>query len=222
MINTSIDPDNWDGLHIPNFVSTYLCCTQCVDRGKWREESTGECDICGVGRPRERYWSAADHADPMKIFMDWLLSAFNWRQKVIVLSHGGGRYDMHYVIGELWRRQGLRRPKVMKDGNKFYQIKVPRKKEFVPEIIFRDSFNWLAPLALADLPAALGLSVSDKGWFPYLYNRNENLNVQLDNLPDKELYSYRGFRKKKREAFEVFYEENRQEEDSLLPQGRIG
>jgi hypothetical protein len=96
----------------------------------------------------------------------------------------------------------------MKDGNKIYQIKIARKKDFVPEIIFRDSFNWLAPLALADLPAALGLSVSDKGWFPYLYNRNENLHVQLDNLPDKELYAYKGMRKKKRKAFKVFYKEN--------------
>jgi hypothetical protein len=38
---------------------------------------------------------------------------------------------MHYVIGDLWNRPGLKRPLVMKDGNKIYQIKIERKKHVV-------------------------------------------------------------------------------------------
>jgi hypothetical protein len=177
-----------------------------MDDGTWTNATTGECTLCGQIRPREQYWSAVDHAQPFTAFMDWILYSFGWKTKIIALAHYGGRYDMHYVTGDLYMRAGLL-PKMTKSGEKIYELKVPRKKNAVPQVIFRDTYNWLQ-MKLESLPAALGLDVESKGWFPYLYNRNENLHTRLDNLPDKRFYNPESMKPEKALDFHHFYYTN--------------
>jgi hypothetical protein len=193
-------------MHRVNMVCSYLYCTRCMENGSWLDGETGDCAVCGPNRTRERYWSTVDHAAPFTAFMDWLLGSFGWKSKVIALAHYGGRYDMHYVIGDLYTREGLL-PQITKSGEKIYQLRVARKKNVVPEVIFRDTYNWLQ-LKLEKLPTALGLNVQDKGWFPYLYNRNENLHVRLDNLPDMHFYAPQTMKPDKALDFYHFYYTN--------------
>jgi hypothetical protein len=94
---------------------------------------------------------------------------------------------MHFALGDIYKRSGLI-PQLIKDGNRLYQVRIHRKKGLCPQILFRDSYNWLQH-PLAKLPATLGLSIEDKGWFPYLFNQRRNLHLQLDNLPDKRFYA---------------------------------
>ena len=65
------------------------------------------------------------------------------------------------------------------------------------------------PVKLAMLPETFSLPVKDKGNFPYLFNRPENLDLQLDSLPPKEEYGYRGMTRPQRKFFEQWYEENK-------------
>ena len=96
----------------------------------------------------------------------------------------------------------------MRSGNKIFMLKVNRKKRVSPELIFKDSFNFLSQ-RLDNLPKTLDLSVQPKLFFPHAFNRPENMLTFLDTLPNREFYFPEQFSTlKKREEFERFYNEN--------------
>jgi hypothetical protein len=60
------------------------------------------------------------------------------------------------------------------------------------------------------LPKALALDVeSSKGFFPYAYNYNANMNVILPGLPAAELYFPNSMTATRREQFHQWYEQNK-------------
>jgi hypothetical protein len=207
-------------LHQVNMVGAYLCCTRCMDDGSWEmADSTGNCKHCGPFLKREWYWSAADHANPLEMFLDWLLHFHNPDTKTIAFAHYGGRrsllssllnlplhtalgrYDMHLLVGEMYRQGGLC-PEILKSGQKMYKMTLRKKKGIMPETIFKDSYN-LLPIKLSKIPSALGLKVEDKGYFPHLFNKPENMRTQLPNLPPMESYNPDGM--KEEEAINFYY-----------------
>ena len=99
-------------------------------------------------------------------------------------------------------------PQIIRSGNKIFMLKLNRKKKICPELIFKDSFNFLAQ-RLDSLPKTLALSVQPKLFFPHGFNRHENMLIFLDSLPDRGHYFPEHFENaKKREEFEQFYAEN--------------
>jgi len=64
------------------------------------------------------------------------------------------------------------------------------------------------PIKLASFPETFGLSIRDKGFFPYLFNRSENLDAQLTTLPPKKGFAPHCMTKPQREEFEAWYEQN--------------
>ena len=51
--------------------------------------------------------------------------------------------------------------------------------------------------------------ISDKGHFPHMYTRRENLDIQLPNLPEIEQYQPDWMKRREREQFLRWYAENR-------------
>lgn len=118
------------------------------------------------------------------------------------------RYDLHLLLSEIYRMKGLA-PEILRNGNKIFQLKLKRKRNICSEIVFKDSFNFLMQ-RLDMLPKTLELPVQPKMFFCHGWNRAENMDMELDHLPDREYYYPDSFEtKKKREAFEKFYNENK-------------
>jgi hypothetical protein len=63
------------------------------------------------------------------------------------------------------------------------------------------------PVKLEEMVKTFGLKgVEEKHFFPHLYNRTENLDVELPHLPQKDDYLYRSMMPKKKSNFDEWYE----------------
>jgi hypothetical protein len=60
------------------------------------------------------------------------------------------------------------------------------------------------------MPKTFNLKIRDKGFFPYLFNKPENLDRQLTELPSEDEYAPRGMIKSQRKEFEEWYSANKQ------------
>lgn len=198
-----IDPDIDKYRHEVNFVCATVFCSKCIQDDIWTKDDTDNCDVCGPRR--EQIWSTARGEQPLKDFLSWILYSLNRRYKTVAFSHFGGRYDMTLVLGQLYRQGGLI-PQVVRNGNKLYEIYVSKSKVIAPTA-FRDSFN-LMPQALADLVGAYDLKVSEKPFFPHMFNRTSNYAETLPHLPDKHYYCPENFSKEKLEKFDDWYAKN--------------
>ncbi len=90
--------------------------------------------------------------------MDWLLKGeMPAEYPTYALAHYAGRYDMHFVLGELYRQGGIK-PRLIKKGEKLYQVTIERKNDDIPKTVFRDTYN-LMPVKLENMPSSLGLQV---------------------------------------------------------------
>ena len=200
-----------------------------LDEWIYTEATTGDCEICcsrtqqnAEGKQANRRHSnqrrmntwitnANGCKDALEAFVDWILYTLGngrtRKEKTIAVGHYAGRYDIHLLAGLLYTRGGLC-PKIMRSGNKIYELRLERKNGVNPCVSFRDSFNWM-PLKLAELPKTMGLSVCDKKYFPHKYNRLENLHILRSRLPPKDDYCPQSFATaSKRHAFEEWYTEN--------------
>ena len=99
-------------------------------------------------------------------------------------------------------------PEILRSGNKIYQLKLKRKPSVCPRMVFKDSFNFLLQ-RLEMLPKTMELSVQSKMFFCHGWNKEENMNLQLQRLPDRKYYYPESLgSKQKRDQFEKFYNEN--------------
>ena len=89
-----------------------------------------------------------------------------------------------------------------------YEMKVRKQKGRNPNIVFRDSFN-LMPSSLASLVPSYGLDVEDKPFFPHWADKPDNYGQQIHPTPDD--YFADGFMPAKRQHFDQWYAEHRDE-----------
>jgi len=116
------------------------------------------------------------------------------------------RYDTVLILSEIYKLGGVH-PELTANGNKLYKLVIPKKAFVCPRVTFKDSFNWI-PLPLGKMPRALGLSVRDKPFFPYRYNQNANLHVELTHLPAWDYYNSEIMTVEKQREFDAFYMDN--------------
>nr|CAD2205759.1 unnamed protein product [Meloidogyne enterolobii] len=211
-------------LHHVNCVSAMLLCSRCIsEEKKWKDEYSMDCSICGIKRKRIITWTSANYVNPLEEFIEWLIDGLGKERRIATyaISHYGGRYDMHLLLGELMKITGIE-PNITRSGdykfyknlidflgNKLYEVLLKRTRAVCPRISFRDSFNWMA-LKLEQLPKALGLEIDEggKAFFPHGWNFNKNMNIKLPGLPEKEYYYPESMMKDRRKKFEVWYQEN--------------
>nr|CAD2191442.1 unnamed protein product [Meloidogyne enterolobii] len=206
------DDENYQ-LHHVNCVSALLLCSRCILNNSWNNSGTGDCRICGVGLTRMRSWTAAHFKNPLREFLDWIINKLGCERpgRTYAISHYGGRYDMHLLLGELIKHFGIE-PKITRTGNKLYEVLIKRQRRRCPYISFRDSFNWMM-LKLEQLPKALDLKIDEggKSFFPHGWNFNKNMNVKLNGLPDKKYYYPDSMGKEKKQMFEDWYQKYKNE-----------
>uniref|UniRef100_A0A183BU48 DNA-directed DNA polymerase n=1 Tax=Globodera pallida TaxID=36090 RepID=A0A183BU48_GLOPA len=185
--------------HVINYISARMTCTECCDDG-----SRKECRICGT--EREKDWSEAEGQEPIKDFLEWILTAFDKKYKTYLFAHNAGRFDGHFVFNYLCRTG--KSPMPLINGLKIYEFTVQNSKKH-SMLIWRDSCL-LMPVKLEAMKATFNLDCEEKPFFPYYYNKKENYNTHLPHLPPMEDYSPGSMKKEKFDKFEKWYNENKE------------
>lgn len=86
---------------------------------------------------------------------------------VCVIAHNFKSYDGHFIINELMTRKKSMKP--VMNGLKILSIVYDNNIRFI------DSLNFI-PMALKQFPKAFGLPDIEKGFYPHLFNTEENYN----------------------------------------------
>ena len=202
--------------HRVNVLVAQVLCEKCLEAGVDVKEPITRANrpigcFCGVGRGRFRTrtlvfdsWSRQD-ADPVEDFLEWLLHSGSASGTVtILLSHNGGKFDIHLCLERLYLMNIAVKP--VMTGLKIYSLEI--KGRHVRHSIFKDTLNFFyAPLA--KLPKAFDVNVEPKLYFPYLWNREENLFLELDHLPEKKYYQPDHMKPEERTKFLEWHSKNK-------------
>uniref|UniRef100_A0A914YXL3 DNA-directed DNA polymerase n=1 Tax=Panagrolaimus superbus TaxID=310955 RepID=A0A914YXL3_9BILA len=187
--------------HTVVFIAAYVYCTRCIFNQTWQNE-VFKCDICG---PKRWYkWSAINGDDCMLNFIETILYEFNNKYKSTLLAHVSSRFDGIFVLRKLFELNIS--PKVIKKGNKFYLIRVPKRKDSC-ELAFKDTYLFMGA-SLDKLVTSFDLDVESKMFYPYEFIKRENFNVELQTLPPKHMYNYKYMKEDKQILFDEWYSRN--------------
>ena len=150
--NQLLDNSTTKRKHFVNFIAAKVACQECIRTGRWR--SPGGCQVCGPHRTitfgqKDYYETTVDKKvigqHPLRDFVRWLLSLPS-KYNSYIYSHYGGKFDMVLLFRQLYQ-EGFN-PKMLKRGNKLYEMKIDhpkseKRKGRCSELIFRDSWNLL-------------------------------------------------------------------------------
>ncbi|CAC5375852.1 unnamed protein product [Mytilus coruscus] len=175
--------------HKPNLCVVHKVCSDCFEHNV---NSSSRCDTCGK---HEIIFSGPNTNDE---FCQWLFSGEN--NGATILCHNFKGYDSFPILSYLYKNGIL--PKIIPSGAKNMSVEVP-----ACNIRMIDSLNFL-PSALSKLPKMFGLDELQKGYFPHLFNRQENQSVVLEHLPDIKYYNPDGMKVDDRELFLEWYAAN--------------
>ena len=134
--------------------------------------------------------------DTTEKFCNWLFSKEH--QDCIVVAHNFQGYDGYFIQNFLIRNAIYY--KLIYRGAKILSMTVP-----MFNIKFIDSLNFM-PMALAALPKTFGVPELCKGYFPHLFNKEENQNY-VGPIPPVHYYHPNGMKPKVREEFLTWHKE---------------
>ena len=202
------------GKHVPNLVVVQTSCASCEAKTFQEKVSCVQCGYrcsvcstleipctnraeCGLRRKIWKGVTCRDH------FCSWLLSETNRNAKVF--AHNAKGYDAYFILAYL-RDQNIKPNQIIMNGAKIMYMKMGDALNV--EVL--DSVNFL-PMPLASLPKSFGLTELKKGFFPYLFNTEENQNKILPHLPDMCFYNPDNMYSERRLEFFKWYGENKHE-----------
>lgn len=116
------------------------------------------------------------------------------------IAHNMKGFDGQFVLR--WLLENGYQPKVIPQGSKLMYIEVTAL-----QMRFIDSFNFL-PMALSKLPKTFGKTELAKGYFPHLFNTEENQDY-VGVLPAPEFYSPDTMAASERIKFYEWYNERK-------------
>ena len=131
-------------------------------------------------------------------FCKWLFTEEHG--KCIVVAHNFQGYDKYFIQNYL-NKNGIKY-EVILNGAKILSMTV-----LMFNIKFIDSLNFI-PMGLAKFPQTFGMTELCKGYFPHKFNKEENQNY-IGPIPPEDDYSPNTMKPKDREAFLVWYKEQR-------------
>lgn len=112
------------------------------------------------------------------------------------IAHNASGFDS-FILLEYLTKEGMP-PKIIMQGCRvLYMYDALFRQRFI------DSFQFL-PFSLAKVPAALNLTVCEKGFFPHHFNRLENANY-IGCYPSKEFYGYESMSEDARSRFDTWH-----------------
>lgn len=183
---------SWCGSHEhrPNLCVVHKVCEVSLNS---HVTSESFCKSCGKN---ERVFQGSQTTNE---FCKWLFSKENIGATVICHNFKG--YDSYPILQYLHDNAVL--SDVITTGSKYMSINVP-----VFKIRMIDSLNFI-PVALADMPKSFGEKELAKGYFPHLFNRKENQELTLPDLPDVQFYTPANMQPEARKDFLKWYDGNK-------------
>ena len=131
-------------------------------------------------------------------FCKWLFTKEH--QGCIAVAHNFQGYDGYFIQSYL-NENGVKYEVILR-GAKILSMTIP-----MFNIKFIDSLNFI-PMSLAKFPKTFGMSELCKGYFPHLFNREENENY-VGPIPPSPYYAPNTMKPGTREAFLTWYKEQR-------------
>jgi len=211
--------------HRPILVMADVICAHCIDSGnKIKENVQGvvrrdvECS-CGPTRlingrdwfikgteARRLEFHSFDNPEtnPVDEMINFLFDHGDQNTTTIALSHNGGKYDIHLVLEAIHKRPDIKLELLM-NGLKIFTLDCRGRNARC--VIFKDTCNYFR-CKLAALPKTFALEgVESKPYFPHLFTRYENLDLELDQLPDAKYYAPEWMSVKEHAEFQRWYAE---------------
>ena len=152
-------------------------------------------NLCVV-HDEEREVALFQGKDTVKDFCHWLFTPEH--KGCIVVAHNFQGYDGYFIKDFLI--QNAIHYEIIYRGAKSLSLKVPGW-----DIRFIDSINFI-PMALAKFPKTFGQDELCKGYFPHMFNKEENQNY-VGPIPCQNDYGVNFMRPGEREAFMVWHDE---------------
>ena len=134
--------------------------------------------------------------DTVKQFCEWLLTKEH--KDCIVVAHNSQGYDAHFIIKYLI--QNAIKYEFILRGAKVLSMTIP-----MFNIKFIDSLNFI-PMSLAKFPKTFGQDELCKGYFPHLFNKEENWNY-VGPIPCQNDYNVNFMKPEERKAFIAWHKE---------------
>ena len=152
-------------------------------------------NLCVV-HDEEREVALFQGKDTVKQFCQWLFTAEH--KDCIVVAHNFQGYDGYFIKDYLI--QNAIRYEIIYRGAKSLSLKVPDWG-----IRFIDSINFI-PMALVKFPKTFGQDELCKGYFPHMFNKDENQNY-VGPIPCQNDYGVNFMKPGEREAFIEWHDE---------------
>ena len=134
--------------------------------------------------------------DTVKEFCEWLLTKEH--QDCIVVAHNFQGYDGYFIQNYL--NKNAIKYEVILRGAKILSMTIP-----MFNIKFIDSLNFI-PMSLAKFPKTFGQDELCKGYFPHLFNKEENQNY-VGPIPCQNDYGVNFMKPGERKAFIAWHKE---------------
>ena len=134
--------------------------------------------------------------DTIKEFCEWLLTKEH--QDCIVVAHNFQGYDGYFIQNYL--NKNAIKYEVILRGAKILSMTIP-----MFNIKFIDSLNFI-PMSLAKFPKTFGETELCKGYFPHLFNKEENQDY-VGPIPCQNDYGVNFMKPDERKAFQTWYKE---------------
>ena len=131
-------------------------------------------------------------------FCKWLFTKEH--QDCIVVAHNFQGYDGYFI--QKYLNENDVKYEVILRGAKILSMTVP-----MFNVKFIDSLNFI-PMSLAKFPKTFGMRELCKGYFPHLFNKEENQNY-VGPIPPEPYYSPNTMKPEVREAFRTWHKEQR-------------
>ena len=176
--------------HKPNLCVANKICSMCM------HDPVTPTSNCGKCLNNERVFAGPNTTND---FCKWLFSEEN--AGATVICHNFKGYDSYPILQYLHENAVL--PEVITTGSKYMSINVP-----AGNIRMIDSLNFI-PMPLAGMPGAFGEKEISKGYFPHMYNRDENQHAVLQHLPDIKYYAPDAMKPDARAKFLKWYDDNK-------------
>ena len=182
--------------HRANLVIAHTLCDMCAPG---MADKNGDCENCGSYK--HQYFGD----DCVTKFVDYVMEDLAKKVekksggRIHVFSHNAKGYDHRFVMQELFKRDFVNMEPVMQ-GSKVLKIDVGNVR-------FQDSMAFL-PMALSQIPNAMGWNGDElrKGFFPHLFNKEENYGLKDAAWPPLESYDPGSLKEGARADFLKWYE----------------
>ena len=160
------------------------------------QEHGTHCPNLCVVHDEEKEVALFQGKDTVKKFCQWLFTEEH--KDCIVVAHNFQGYDGYFITDYLV--ENAIHYEIIYRGAKILSLKVP-----IWNIKFIDSLNFI-PMSLAKFPKTFGQDELCKGYFPHMFNKDENQNY-VGPIPCKNDYGVDFMKPQERDAFIAWHDE---------------